>query len=98
MKAIFYLVVFVSMYVGYCAETSAQEVKREKPPVVVIDLVCGEKDRFRFRLSNRTPWVISVTTYNHYFDWFMDGDTRKPRTTHLATGGVGLRSAARHQD
>jgi hypothetical protein len=74
-------------FVGVSAEIQLQAGDEEKRPAVTIALECAEKDRFRFRIHNRTPWVISVPTYSNYFDWIEVNGTRRPRSVVLSGKG-----------
>lgn len=65
MKPIFCILILVSYCFGVSAEIKLQAGDEEKPPAVTVALECAEKDRFRFRIHNRTPWVISVPTYRN---------------------------------
>lgn len=52
-----------------------------------LNLECGTAKHLKFRISNRTPYVISIPTGQNYFAWENAGGIRKPRTAKLDTGG-----------
>lgn len=56
-------------------------------PSVNLAVECRTSNQFRFRLQNRTAWMISVPTFKNYFAWTSVGTSRKPKKAALESGG-----------
>lgn len=77
-RVVVHFIVYLSTVVFCFSQT--------KPLAVDLDLECQVSQQYRFRLSNRTRWAISVPTEKIYFSSSSDNG-RRPRTTSLDLGG-----------